>query len=105
MKLLLKGLRAEAKGSSEQPLLTTQLRDMEKEQEQLNRLNRYKNCIIRIHFPNRYVLQGIFSPYDTIETVMNFIRPYLLESIGAFYLCKWIFGRLSPACCFLAAIY
>lgn len=68
--------------------MTAKLREMEDEQSQLSRLNRFKVVIIRVQFPNRFVLQGKFTPFETIETVMDFVRPYLLESVDAFYLCK-----------------
>lgn len=68
--------------------MTAKLRETEEEQSQLSRLNRFKAVIIRVQFPNRYVLQGKFTPYETIEAVMDFVQPHLLESAGEFYLCK-----------------
>lgn len=88
LKLLIKQLRTEVEGASDQPLMTAKLREMEEEQNQLSRLNRYKTVIIRIQFPNRYVLQGTFSPYETIENVMEFVQPYLLNPKIDFCLCK-----------------
>lgn len=88
LKLLIKGLRTQAAGSVEQPLMTAKLREMEEEQKQLSVLNRYKAVIIRIQFPNRYVLQGTFTPYETIDTVTEFVRLYLANPDIEFYLCK-----------------
>lgn len=68
--------------------MTAKLREMEEEQKQMSLLNRYKTAIIRIQFPNRYVLQGTFTPYDTIDTVINFVRLYLANPNIDFYLCK-----------------
>lgn len=89
LKLLIKGLRTEAEGSVEQPLMTAKLREMEEEQKQLSLLNRYKTVIIRIQFPNRYVLQGAFTPYDTIDTVIGFVRLYLANPNIDFHLCTF----------------
>lgn len=88
LKLLIKDLRTQAAGSVEQPLMTAKLREMEEEQKQLSVLNRYKAVIIRVQFPNRYVLQGTFTPYETIETVISFVRLYLAAADTDFYLCK-----------------
>lgn len=88
LKLIIRELRTQAEGTVEQPLMTAKLREMEEEQKQLLMLNQYKTVIIRIQFPNRYVLQGTFTPYETIETVAEFVRSYLAEPSGDFYLCK-----------------
>lgn len=88
LKLLIKDLRTQAEGSVDQPLMTAKLREMEDEQKQLSLLNRYKAVIIRIQFPNRYVLQGAFTPYETIETVIEFVRSFLANPDIDFYLCK-----------------
>lgn len=90
LKLLIKDLRTQAEGTVEQPLMTAKLREMEDEQKQLTLLNQYKTVIIRIQFPNRYVLQGTFTPYDTIKTVSDFVRSYLSTADTGFYLCKLI---------------
>lgn len=88
IKLLIKGLRTQSEGTVEQPLLTAKLREMEDEQKQLLMLNKYKTVIIRIQFPNRYVLQGTFTPYETIGTITEFVREYLGNPDIDFYLCK-----------------
>lgn len=89
IKVLLKDLRSEAHGTVDQPMLTAKLREMQEEQSQLTKLNRYKTVIIRIQFPNRYVLQGTFTPYETIEKVIDFVRPYLVNADINFHLCKY----------------
>lgn len=88
LKVLIKELRTQAEGTVEQPLMTAKLREMEEEQKQLSMLNRYKAAIIRIQFPNRYVLQGTFTPYETIDTVISFVRSYLSNPDIDFYLCE-----------------
>lgn len=89
LKMLIKGLRTQAEGNVEQPLMTAKLRELEDEQKQLLMLNKYKTVIIRIQFPNRYVLQGTFTPYETIETVAEFVRSYLADENIDFYLCEY----------------
>lgn len=90
IKLLIKDLRTQSEGTTDQPLLTSKLRELEEEQRQLSLLNRYKAVIIRIQFPDRYVLQGTFTPYETIGTITEFVRPYLANPDTDFHLCKSI---------------
>lgn len=59
------------------PLLTASKRDdIEKQQSKIN-LNSYKNVVVRIQFPDHIILQGIFSPSNRIEDVINFIKEHL----------------------------
>lgn len=95
IKKILRDLRSEVQGTSEQPLITAQLRELEEDKDRLNKLNRYQKTIIRIQFPDRYVLQGSFAPLDTIETVMNFVRSYLVQSNIDFHLCEFLTFKVS----------
>lgn len=88
IKNLLRDLRNESKGNVDQPLLTAQMRDLEESKKQLDRLNRYKTSIIRVQFPNRYVLQATFTPMETVESVMDFVRSFLNIRELDFHLCK-----------------
>lgn len=65
------------------------MRVLEKTQNQLNLLHKYKKCIIRIHFPNRLVLQSVFKTTETVLEVINFVRKYLVDESLEFYLCKY----------------
>ncbi|OXU22330.1 hypothetical protein TSAR_007650 [Trichomalopsis sarcophagae] len=59
------------------PLLTSALRELEKDKQKLNRLHKYPKTIIRIQFPNALVLQGLFNPVETVQTVKDFVKSYL----------------------------
>ncbi|KAI8426246.1 hypothetical protein MSG28_005153 [Choristoneura fumiferana] len=41
------------------------------------RLSAHKHVVVRVQFPDHIILQGIFSPDDTIEVVINFIKAHL----------------------------
>lgn len=88
IKILIKDLRSQIQGTSDQPLLTAQLRELEESKESISKLNRYKKAIIRIEFPDRHVLQGTFTPTETIGAVMDFVRSYLASPEIDFVLCK-----------------
>lgn len=64
------------------------MRVLEKTQSQLNLLHKYKKCIIRIHFPNRLVLQSVFKSTETVLDIIHFVQKYLIDESLDFYLCK-----------------
>ena len=84
-------LRSKVTNYEEAPLLTKQLRSLEESKKILNQLGLYKKCLLRIQFPDRYVIQSTFTPVETIQDVMDLIRKYLLEPEIDFNLCKIFF--------------
>ncbi|XP_060842110.1 tether containing UBX domain for GLUT4 [Rhopalosiphum padi] len=77
--LVLRDLKNSRAQLEDGQLCTSAMRELEKTQIQLNLLHKYKNCIIRIHFPNRLVLQTIFKSTETVLDIINFIRKYLID--------------------------
>lgn len=71
------------------------MRILEKTNNQLKLLHKYKKCIIRIHFPNRLVLQSVFKTTETVLDVINFIRNYLVDETLEFCLCKSMIINLN----------
>lgn len=69
-------------------LCTSAMRVLEKTQNQLNLLHKYKKCIVRIHFPNRLVLQTIFKSTETVLDIIQFVQKYLVDESLDFNLCK-----------------
>ncbi|CAB3251643.1 unnamed protein product [Arctia plantaginis] len=59
------------------PLMLASTRDDNHAQSSQEKLNLYKNVVVRIQFPDQIILQGIFSPSNTIEDVTNFIKDHL----------------------------
>ncbi|KAL0117570.1 hypothetical protein PUN28_010404 [Cardiocondyla obscurior] len=76
-----KALLRDAKRRREQledaPLLTEAQRQLDHDKHILDRLHKYRRTVIRIQFPDQFVLQGLFGPLETIQTVINFIKSYL----------------------------
>lgn len=64
------------------------MRVLEKTQHQLNLLHKYKKCIVRIHFPNRLVLQTVFKSTETVLDIIHFVKKYLIDESLDFNLCK-----------------
>ncbi|PXF46801.1 Tether containing UBX domain for GLUT4 [Gracilariopsis chorda] len=60
----------------ERPLLTKKLRDAEKQK----RMNRFRRSVIRVLFPDRVSIQGIFVPSSTIREVIRFVRAALADA-------------------------
>lgn len=73
----------------EAPFVTNAQRSLEESKRVLSQLNQYRQTVIRIHFPDRTVLQGTFSPLETISAVMNFIRGHLENPDIEFHLCEY----------------
>ncbi|XP_059054017.1 tether containing UBX domain for GLUT4 [Achroia grisella] len=59
------------------PLITANKRQEDVKQTSQQKLLAYKNVVVRVQFPDRIILQGVFTPTDTIENVTNFIKSYL----------------------------
>ena len=86
---LYQDLRNKVTNYDQAPLLTKEFRNLEESKKILNQLGLYKKCLLRIQFPDRYVIQSTFTPIETIQDVMNLVRKYLLDPEMDFYLCKF----------------
>ncbi|KAI8426241.1 hypothetical protein MSG28_005153 [Choristoneura fumiferana] len=60
------------------------------------RLSAHKHVVVRVQFPDHIILQGIFSPDDTIEVVINFIKAHLQTPDKPFHICKHIGEVIEP---------
>ncbi|KAG6462699.1 tether containing UBX domain for GLUT4 isoform X2 [Manduca sexta] len=68
------------------PLITTTKREELTKQSSEQKLNTYKNVVVRVQFPDHMILQGIFCPSNTIQDVTNFIREHLEDSDKPFHI-------------------
>ncbi|KAG5314969.1 ASPC1 protein, partial [Acromyrmex insinuator] len=59
------------------PLLTEAQRQLDQNKHILDRLVKYRRAVIRIQFPDQFVLQGLFEPLETIKAIKDFIKSYL----------------------------
>ncbi|KAI5645389.1 TUG ubiquitin-like domain-containing protein [Phthorimaea operculella] len=59
------------------PLLTAEKRDEISKQTSEQKMAGYKHAVVRIQFPDRIILQGVFLPTSTIADVHNFIKEHL----------------------------
>ncbi|KAK4876788.1 hypothetical protein RN001_009294 [Aquatica leii] len=85
-KKLLKDIKKRRMDIENAPFQTKAVRSLLKSTQQLGQLNKYKQAVIRVNFPDQTVLQGVFKPIDTVETIMNFVREYLDDKNIEFYL-------------------
>ncbi|XP_052900762.1 tether containing UBX domain for GLUT4 [Anopheles moucheti] len=86
MMQLYKQLQDRVKSFEDAPLLTGELRELERNQQLLSNMSRYRQAVIRVQFPDRHILQGVFQVYETVGHVMEFVRRYLADSNEPFYL-------------------
>ncbi|XP_071492737.1 uncharacterized protein [Diadema antillarum] len=45
-----------------------------------------REVVVRVHFPERVILQGFFRPHETVEAVKEFVRSNLADKKQQFYL-------------------
>jgi len=76
-KTLLRDAKRRREQLEDAPLLTEAQRQLDRDKHLLDRLNKYRRAVIRIQFPDQFVLQGLFGPLETIQTIKNFIKTYL----------------------------
>ncbi|EDW84383.1 uncharacterized protein Dwil_GK13175 [Drosophila willistoni] len=86
LKMVLRDLKRTSTGDEDAPLLTAKLRELERQKTMLSKLNQYKDCVLRIQFPDRYVLQGIFKPHESLAKVEEFVREFLANTTEEFHL-------------------
>lgn len=79
-------LRNKVKDLDEAPLMTSELRQLEDSKRVLNDLARFRVTVIRIQFPDRHVLQGIFKLHETVANVNAFVASFLEDSKLNFHL-------------------
>ncbi|KAL2089846.1 hypothetical protein ACEWY4_014534 [Coilia grayii] len=66
----------------EAPLMTQALREAKMKE----KMERYPLVVVRVQFPDRYVLQGFFTPVDTVTTLREFVKAHLEDPHLSFYL-------------------
>ncbi|XP_071797676.1 tether containing UBX domain for GLUT4-like [Asterias amurensis] len=57
-----------------------------REAKSLKKAQQYTKVAVRIHFPDRHVLQGFFRPLETISSLREFVRSNLQDPKVGFYL-------------------
>jgi len=82
VRLLLSDLTRQRK-EMEDILLQTQA---SREAAYLSRLNKYPKTVIRVNFPDRFVLQGSFKSIDTVQKLMDFVKSFLEDESQEFHL-------------------
>jgi len=82
-----KALRLEMKEVDEgEDMLTQDMKASRKEGEKLSMLGRYKSSLVRIQFPSRHTVQGVFKPHHTIGEIKDWLRPLLVTPDLSFQL-------------------
>ncbi|XP_048653007.1 tether containing UBX domain for GLUT4 isoform X2 [Marmota marmota marmota] len=66
-------LKSERKRLEEAPLVTRAFREAQMKE----KLERYPKVVLRVLFPDRYILQGFFRPSETVGDLRDFVRSHL----------------------------
>ncbi|XP_072601844.1 tether containing UBX domain for GLUT4 isoform X4 [Vulpes vulpes] len=75
-------LKSERKRLEEAPLVTKAFREAQMRE----KLERYPKVVLRVLFPDRYILQGFFRPNETVGDLRDFVRSHLGNPELPFYL-------------------
>ncbi|XP_064890291.1 tether containing UBX domain for GLUT4 isoform X1 [Columba livia] len=75
-------LQSERQRLEEAPLMTKSWREAQLKE----KLERYPKVVLRVHFPDRHVLQGFFRPSETVGVLRDFVRAHLADADLPFYL-------------------
>ncbi|KAF0313678.1 Tether containing UBX domain for GLUT4 [Amphibalanus amphitrite] len=81
-------LREELSAMDNSPLLTAGQREARRQADLLTRLSAHRHCAVRVQFPDRLVLQGVFLSTDTVQAVMDFTAQFLEDPAAKFTLCE-----------------
>ncbi|XP_043209292.1 tether containing UBX domain for GLUT4-like [Amphibalanus amphitrite] len=79
-------LREELSAMDNSPLLTAGQREARRQADLLTRLSAHRHCVVRVQFPDRLVLQGVFLSTDTVQVVMDFTAQFLEDPAAKFTL-------------------
>ncbi|XP_076636960.1 tether containing UBX domain for GLUT4 [Colletes latitarsis] len=83
-KIILRDFKRRREQLEEAPFLTNVQRQLHQETRTLSQLNKYHYTIIRIQFPDQFVLQGLFRPLETVQAVKDFVKNYLSDPSSDF---------------------
>lgn len=87
-KTLLRDAKRRREQLEDAPFLTEAQRQLDRDKRILDQLNRYRHTVIRVQFPDQFVLQALFKPLENVQTVKDFIKNYLDESDCEFTICE-----------------
>lgn len=87
-KTLLRDAKRRREQLEDAPLLTEAQRQLDRNKHILDQLVKYRRTVIRIQFPDQFVLQGLFEPLETIQVIKDFIKSYLENSDCEFTICE-----------------
>ncbi|XP_043209728.1 tether containing UBX domain for GLUT4-like [Amphibalanus amphitrite] len=79
-------LREELSAMDNSPLLTADQREARRQADLLTRLSAHRHCVVRVQFPDRLVLQGVFLSTDTVQAVVDFTAQFLEDPAAKFTL-------------------
>ncbi|XP_048466663.1 tether containing UBX domain for GLUT4 isoform X3 [Rhincodon typus] len=77
-------LKSERRRLEEAPLMTKSMRETYIKE----KTERYPKVVLRVQFPDRYVLQGFFRPFETVGALIEFVKMHLIDPAISFYLFK-----------------
>ncbi|XP_049543010.1 tether containing UBX domain for GLUT4 isoform X1 [Anopheles darlingi] len=68
------------------PLVAATWLEIQRKRTMLGLISRYPQSVIRILFPDQYILQGVFEADETVADIENFVRGFLVDPTTPFTL-------------------
>lgn len=87
-KTLLRDVKRRREQLEDAPLLTETQRQLDRDKHTLDQLNKYRHTVIRVQFPDQFVLQGQFGLLETVRHVKDFVKNYLDNPECEFSICE-----------------
>ncbi|XP_048411358.1 tether containing UBX domain for GLUT4 isoform X3 [Stegostoma tigrinum] len=85
-------LKSERRRLEEAPLMTKSMRETYIKE----KTERYPKVVLRVQFPDRYVLQGFFRPFETVGALIEFVKSHLIDPAISFYLFSIFVVKTPP---------
>ncbi|GFS12296.1 tether containing UBX domain for GLUT4 [Elysia marginata] len=82
VKMMYRDLQNAVRQFEDQPLLTTAMRNERME----SMFDNYDRIVIRVQFPDRSILQGLFRPREPLAALRSFVRENIENKDDKFYL-------------------
>ncbi|XP_035780919.1 tether containing UBX domain for GLUT4-like [Anopheles albimanus] len=83
---LQKQLQERVRELESMPLVASTWREIQRQKAMLILISHYPQSVIRILFPDRYILQGVFQVHETVADIENFVREFLTDPAVPFTL-------------------
>ncbi|KAF3783245.1 Plant UBX domain-containing protein 1 [Nymphaea thermarum] len=70
-----------------------------REEEEAARRSKFTKAVIRIRFPDGYIVEAKFHPTETVASLMEFVKKIIAQPDVPFYICEYLFTFEAHTVC------